>query len=100
VLVNGILERLRVVKIHSLRGYNPSISQIQMRYSSPALRQACDSDRLGTFSGEVAIHFPEGLNEPIVWVFPKVVVCLSCGLAQFPVPKPELSVLARKTLAL
>jgi len=60
--------------------------------------KACSSDRLSTFNGEVAIHFPglEGLKEPIVWVFPKVVVCLSCGLAQFAVPKPELSVLTRK----
>ena len=61
--------------------------------------KACDSNRLSTFDGEVAIHFPglEGLNEPIVWVFAKVVVCLGCGLAQFPVPKPELSVLARNS---
>jgi hypothetical protein len=60
--------------------------------------KACGSDTLSTFNGEVAIHFPglEGLKEPIVWVFPKVVVCLSCGLAQFAVPKPELSVLTRK----
>ena len=50
--------------------------------------KACGSDTLSTFNGEVAIHFPglEGLKEPIVWVFPKVVVCLSCGLAQFAVP--------------
>jgi hypothetical protein len=42
--------------------------------------EACGSNRLSTFNGEVAIHFPvlEGLDGPIVWVFPKVVVCLNC----------------------
>ena len=60
--------------------------------------EACGSNRLSTFNGEIAIHSPglERLNEPMVWVFPKVVVCLSCGRAQFAVPKPELSVLTKK----
>jgi len=58
--------------------------------------QACGSERLRTFDGEMALHFPglEGLDEPIVWVFPKVLVCLNCGAAQFVVPEAELSVLA------
>jgi hypothetical protein len=30
-----------------------------------------------------------------VWVFPKLVVCLSCGLAEFTVPEAELLVLAQ-----
>jgi hypothetical protein len=59
--------------------------------------KACGSDLQSTFNGEIALHFPgqEGLNEPIVWVFPKVVVCLNCGLAQFAVPEVELSILAK-----
>jgi hypothetical protein len=37
---------------------------------------------------EIAIHFPgvKGLEKPIVWVFPEVSVCLSCGNAEFVVP--------------
>lgn len=60
--------------------------------------KTCGSDKQGTFNGEIALHFTrlEGLNEPIVWVFPKVVVCLNCGLAQFAVPEAELSILAKE----
>ena len=43
----------------------------------------------------MALHFPglDGLNKPIVWVFPKISVCLDCGLAEFIVPEKELEVL-------
>jgi len=54
------------------------------------------SSQWKAFDGEVAIHFPglDGLNKPIVWVFPKLSVCLECGAAQFNVPELELQVLA------
>jgi hypothetical protein len=54
---------------------------------------ACENQR--EFNGEVAIHFPgiNGLQKPIVWVFPKVRVCLDCGYADFTVPERELGVL-------
>ena len=54
---------------------------------------ACQNQR--EFNGEVAIHFPgrTGLQKPIVWVFPKVRVCMDCGYADFTVPERELSVL-------
>jgi len=57
----------------------------------------CLSENLGQFNGEVAIHFPglEGLNKPIVWVFPKLLVCLSCGFTDFAVPDKELRVLVQ-----
>ena len=47
----------------------------------------CNSDARD-FNGELVIHFPglEGLNKPIVWVFPKLRVCLSCGLGEFVIP--------------
>ena len=43
----------------------------------------------------MAIHFRgiEGLHEPIVWAFPRISVCLDCGIAQFNVPEKELEVL-------
>lgn len=55
----------------------------------------CASENLKSFSSEVAIHFPglAGLNKPIVWVFPKMLVCSRCGFAEFMVPEKELSVL-------
>jgi hypothetical protein len=40
----------------------------------------------------MGIHFPElkDIDKPVVWVFPEVVVCLNCGMAEFSVPKAEL----------
>jgi hypothetical protein len=38
-----------------------------------------------------------GLDKPIVWLFPKLAVCLECGFTQFTVPERELSVLVRGT---
>lgn len=55
----------------------------------------CSSKNRGPFTAEVAIHFPgmEGVNKPIVWVFPELLVCLDCGLAEFVVSERELDVL-------
>lgn len=36
----------------------------------------------------------DGLEKPILWVFPKVPICLACGFAEFAVPERELRVLA------
>lgn len=57
---------------------------------------SCSSKNQQLFNGEVAVHFPgiDGLNKPIVWVFPKLTVCVECGVAQFTVPERELAVLA------
>ena len=54
--------------------------------------RSCQSANKGTFNGEIAIHFPglEGLDKPIVWVFPKVLVCLDCGFTEFAIPETEL----------
>jgi hypothetical protein len=39
------------------------------------------------------IHFPgqKDIDNPVVWVFPEVVVCLDCGAAEFTVPEAELA---------
>jgi hypothetical protein len=57
--------------------------------------QKCSSENQSTFNGEVAIHFSglKGLDQPIVWVFPKLAVCLECGFTEFVVPERELRVL-------
>ena len=58
---------------------------------SPHCR-SCHSANKRIFNGEVAIHFSglKGLDKPIVWVFPKLVVCLNCGFTEFAVPEAEL----------
>jgi hypothetical protein len=48
------------------------------------------------FLGEICLHFPGGLkslDKPVVWMFPKVAVCLDCGLAQFAVSEVELKLI-------
>ncbi len=52
----------------------------------------CQSENRRHFGAEVAIHFPglKGLDKPIVWVFPKVLVCMDCGFTEFAVPESEL----------
>jgi hypothetical protein len=54
--------------------------------------KSCHSENQRDLSGEVAIHFPglKGLDKPIVWVFPKLFVCLNCGFTEFVVPETEL----------
>ena len=60
---------------------------------------SCRSENIKTLTGEIALHFPglNGLNKPIVWVFPKILVCLECGVAEFAVPERELEVLRTET---
>jgi hypothetical protein len=60
-------------------------------------RKSCGSLNRGTFTGEVAIHFPglQDIDKPIVWVFPELIVCLNCGTTEFAVPKSELRQLAK-----
>src|ERR1700745_2282427 len=54
--------------------------------------KSCKSQNQRNLSAEVAIHFPglKGLDKPIVWVFPKVLVCLDCGFTEFGIPETEL----------
>ena len=58
--------------------------------------KSCHSEHQSNFGGEVAIHFPglDGLNQPIVWVFPNLVVCLECGFTEFAIPEAEVRQLA------
>ena len=55
----------------------------------------CSSQHQQIFNGEIAIHFPglDGLNKPIVWTFPKLLICMDCGFTDFAVPERELKVL-------
>ena len=56
----------------------------------------CSGGSQKEFNAEINVHFPgwEGLEKPTVWVFPKILVCLDCGFAEFSVPKTELLRLA------
>ena len=58
---------------------------------------SCRSINTRTFGGEIGMHFPglKGLDKPIVWVFPKIEVCLECSFAGFQIPESELRVLGQ-----
>ena len=57
---------------------------------------SCGSENLGKFTAEMAVHF-NGEDEPPAFVFPKIAVCLTCGVAQFALAEAELRLLAAKT---
>jgi hypothetical protein len=48
------------------------------------------------FCAEMMVHVGgiKELDNPGVMLFPKVLVCLDCGFAQFQVPRIELALLA------
>ena len=52
----------------------------------------CHSENQREFKGEVGIHFSglKGLEKPLVFVFPNLLVCLNCGFTEFVIPRPEL----------
>ncbi len=54
--------------------------------------KSCGSVNKEKFSAEMGIHFPglKNIDKPVVWLFPEVLVCLDCGMAEFSVPKIEL----------
>ena len=61
----------------------------------------CGSINQKEFLAEMGIRSPglKGLDKPIVWVFPKLIVCLDCGAAEFGVPEAELRLLAKGNAA-
>lgn len=58
--------------------------------------QSCRSEKVREYTAEINIHFPgiKGLDIPTVWIFPKLSVCLDCGVAQFKIPDAEAKALA------
>jgi len=67
-----------------------------VRATEVGLCPSCASRHKMKFLGEICLHFPgglESLDKPLVWVFPKVAVCLDCGAALFTVPDAELQLI-------
>jgi len=56
----------------------------------------CASTNQTEFSTEMMVHFSgiRNWDNPGVMLFPKLLVCVSCGFSQFTVPKAELALLA------
>lgn len=56
---------------------------------------ACSSSNQAEFPTEMMLHFSglKNLGKPHVLIFPRVSVCLECGVALFTVPETELALL-------
>ena len=63
--------------------------------------RACTSNNQKQFGSEIIIHFSglKDLDKPTVMVFPKVAVCLDCGLTEFTIPEAELRLLGERGAA-
>jgi hypothetical protein len=64
-----------------------------------ACRYCAASGNVSDFNAEICLHFPgfAGLSKPAVIVFPRVVVCLHCGFAEFTVPESQRQIIAEGT---
>ena len=53
------------------------------------------------FTAEMSIHFPglKNISKPHVLVYPELLICLNCGMAEFFVRETELRVLAKDDAA-
>ena len=53
---------------------------------------SCGSSNQAEFSSEMIIHFTgrENLDNPGVWAFSKLLICLECGFSSFTAPLAEL----------
>jgi len=58
---------------------------------------ACGSGNQKKFIGQMGIRSPglKDIEKPLVWVFPELIVCLDCGMAEFVIPEAELRLLAK-----
>jgi len=54
--------------------------------------RSCASENQKEFGSEISIHFPglKGLDNATVLVFPRLVICVDCGLTEFTIPNAEL----------
>jgi hypothetical protein len=61
------------------------------------LCRSCQSSHQEEFGSEIVIHFAglKNLDKPAMMVFPKLVVCLECGVTEFTIPETELRLLAQ-----
>jgi hypothetical protein len=56
------------------------------------MSHSCGHNNDRQFPAEINVHFPgtEGRDKPTVWIFPRLLVCLDCGLTQFQIGETQL----------
>ena len=75
-------------------GIEARVSDVLSRVDNSC--RLCGSTTLREFTAEISGHCfaLKNIDKPTVWVFPKLVGCLHCGLAEFLIPETELRLLA------
>ena len=60
--------------------------------------RVCGSEHVQKLRGEIAMRVPglKNIDKPVVWLFPDIVVCMDCGIAEFAVPQDELRMLVKR----
>src|SRR5580704_2848169 len=58
--------------------------------------RSCGSNSQAEYGAEINIHLPKDEDKAAVLVFPKLLVCLDCGVAEFTVPEAELRQLGKR----
>jgi hypothetical protein len=61
--------------------------------------RSCGSKNQAEYGAEINIHLPRDRDKAAVLIFPKLVVCLDCGVAEFTVPEAELRLLGERGAA-
>jgi len=63
--------------------------------------KSCGSENVGNFTAEIAIHFRglTNINKPHVFLFPALVICLHCGIAEFVASEEGLRLLTQSRAA-
>ncbi len=61
------------------------------------LCRVCASERRTEYASEINVHFSgaKSLDQPSVFVFPRISVCLDCGFSSFKLAAGELAELAQ-----
>jgi hypothetical protein len=59
----------------------------------------CGSNNDAEYDAEINIHLPRDRDRAAVLVFPRLVVCLDCGVAEFAIPEAELRLLGERSAA-
>jgi hypothetical protein len=57
--------------------------------------RSCGSNNRAEYGAEINIHLPQDQDKAAVLAFPKLVVCLDCGVAEFTIPEAELRQLGK-----
>jgi hypothetical protein len=52
--------------------------------------RSCSSNNRAEYDAEVNIHLPRDWDKAAVLVYPRLVICLDCGVAEFTIPETEL----------